>query len=426
MPPGDGVERVPFNRPYYVGDEHAHVLEAIARGHISGCGSFTELCERALEAQLGAPRVLLTPSCTAALEMIAMLLEIRAGDEILMPSYTFASTANAFALRGGVPVFVDIRPDTLNVDETLVEAAITPRTRAIVAVHYAGVGCRMDVLGELARRHGLSLVEDAAHGAMAAQDGRALGTFGRLGALSFHETKNLTCGEGGALIINDPGLIARAEVLRDKGTNRSAFLRGELDRYTWVDLGSSMALSDLNAAFLWAQLESAAAITGRRLAIWNRYHAAFARLEASGFARRPVIPAGNDHNAHMYHLVLDNGELRDAFIDAVRRRRVDVVFHYVPLHSSPAGRRLGRCSGALAQTTRQSERVVRLPLWAAMTEAIVDRVIDAVEAAAAELGGPARVGASERAGVAGSDGAGVAASALGRVGASDGAAVAEP
>jgi dTDP-4-amino-4,6-dideoxygalactose transaminase len=381
------MDHVPFNRPYYVGDEHAHVLEAIARGHISGCGSFTSRCELALAVQLGAPRVLLTPSCTAALEMAALLLEIGPGDEILMPSYTFASTANAFALRGGVPVFVDIRPDTLNIDETLVERAITPRTRAIAVVHYAGVGCDMEVLCELADRHGLSIVEDAAHAAMATDDGRPLGTFGRLGTLSFHETKNLTCGEGGALIINDPSLIARAEVLRDKGTDRSAFLRGERDRYTWVDIGSSMALSDLNAAFLWAQLESAEPITRRRLAIWNRYHDAFAGLESAGFARRPIVPARSGHNAHMYYLVLSDETWRDPFIEAVRRRGVDAVFHYVPLHSSPAGRRFGRCSGALDQTTCQAERVVRLPLWAAMTDDVSDRVIAAVEAAAAELAG---------------------------------------
>jgi dTDP-4-amino-4,6-dideoxygalactose transaminase len=399
--PADGtpdvglVEQIPFNRPYYVGDEHAHVLEAIARGHISGCGGFTERCERELERMLGAPRVLLTPSCTAALEMAALLLDVAAGDEILMPSYTFTSTANAFALRGGVPVFVDIRPDTLNIDEALVEAAITERTRALVAVHYAGVGCEMDVLCELAERYGLAVVEDAAHAAMAAHGGRPLGTFGRLGALSFHETKNMTCGEGGALIINDRSLIARAEVLRDKGTNRSEFLRGDVDRYTWVGLGSSMALSDLNAAFLWAQLESAALITGRRLAVWERYHEAFAGLESSGFARRPVVPARSDHNGHMYYLMLDDAELRDSFIQAVRRRGVDAVFHYVPLHSSPAGRRLGRCSGSLAQTTRQSERVVRLPLWAAMTPATCDRVIAAVSAAVAELTAPAPIGSTD-------------------------------
>jgi dTDP-4-amino-4,6-dideoxygalactose transaminase len=379
------LDHVPFNRPYYVGDEHEHVLQAIAAGHISGSGRFTERCERELEAQLGVPRVLLTPSCTAALEMAAMLLDIAPGVEIIMPSFTFTSTANAFALRGGVPVFVDIREDTLNLDERLVEAAITPRTRAIVVVHYAGVGCEMAPLLELAEDYGLALVEDAAHAAMAHHGGRPLGAFGQLGTLSFHETKNLTCGEGGALVIRDPAFVARAEILRDKGTNRSAFFRGEVDRYTWVDVGSSMAMSDMNAAFLWAQLRDAGAITAARLRIWNRYHAAFAELERQGFVRRPIVPAGNDHNAHMYYLLLADCERRDAFIAALGRRRVDAVFHYVPLHSSPAGRRLGRHGGRLTQTTRLSERVVRLPLWAAMTDATCDRVIAAVEEAIAEL-----------------------------------------
>jgi dTDP-4-amino-4,6-dideoxygalactose transaminase len=373
------VEHVPFNRPYYVGDEHRRVLDAIAAGHISASGSFTDHCERELERRLGAARVLLTPSGTAALELAAMLLEIAPGDEVIMPSYTFTSTANAFTLRGAVPVFVDIREDTQNLDERLVEAAITGRTRAIVVVHYAGVGCEMTVLREIAERHGLALVEDAAHAAMASRGGRPLGTQGLLGALSFHETKNLTCGEGGALIVNDRRLVARAEILRDKGTNRSAFLRGEVDRYTWVDLGSSAGLSDLNAAFLWAQLCDADAITTARLRIWDRYHRAFAALEERGLVRRPIVPDGCEHNAHMYYLLLGGPAERDALIAGLRGRGVDAVFHYVPLHSSPAGLRFGRCGGALEQTTRQSGRIVRLPLWAAMTDEICDRVIAAVE-----------------------------------------------
>ncbi len=386
---GEHPEHVPFNRPYYVGDEHEQVLEAIAAGHISASGPFTERCERELETQLGAARVLLTPSCTAALELAAMLLDIGPGDEVVMPSFTFTSTANAFALRGAVPVFVDIREDTLNLDEQFVEAAITSRTRAIVPVHYAGVGCEMEPLLDVAERHGLAIVEDAAHAAMASHRGRPLGTFGRLGTLSFHETKNLTCGEGGALIVSDPALVSRAEVLRDKGTNRSAFLRGEVDRYTWVDLGSSMGLSDLNAAFLWAQLRDGGAITAARLRIWQRYHDAFAELESAGLVRRPVIPPSSDHNAHMYYLLLEDRAQRDGFIAALRGRGVDAVFHYVPLHSSPAGRRLGRASGSLARTSRLSERVVRLPLWAAMTGATCDRVVAAVAAWAAEQPVPA-------------------------------------
>jgi dTDP-4-amino-4,6-dideoxygalactose transaminase len=372
-------DHVPFNLPYYVGDEHRRVLDAIGAGHISASGAFTDRCERELEKRLGAPRVLLTPSGTAALEAAALLLDVGPGDEVILPSFTFASTANAFALRGAVPVFVDIREDTLNLDERLVEAAVTPRTRAIVPVHYAGVGCEMAALGEIAARHGLAIVEDAAHAAMAAVRGCPLGTLGRLGALSFHETKNLTCGEGGALIVNDPELVGRAEILRDKGTNRSAFLRGEIDRYTWVDIGSSLGLSDLNAAFLWAQLGEADAITAARLRIWNRYHRAFAELEALGVARRPIVPEHCEHNAHMYYLLLPDRFERDGLIAGLRRRGVDAVFHYVPLHSSPAGRRVGRGSGSLGQTDRQSRRIVRLPLWAAMTDEIVDRVIAAVE-----------------------------------------------
>jgi dTDP-4-amino-4,6-dideoxygalactose transaminase len=383
------ADRVPFNRPYYVGDEHRRVLDAIAAGHISASGAFTARCERALEDRLTAARVLLTPSGTAALEATALLLGIGPGDEVIMPSFTFSSTANAFVLRGGVPVFVDIRPDTQNLDERLVEAAITSRTRAIVAVHYAGVGCDMAILGEIADRHGLALVEDAAHAAMASHEGRPLGTFGLLGALSFHETKNLTCGEGGALIVNDAALVAQAEILRDKGTNRSAFLRGDIDRYTWVDIGSSFGLSDLNAAFLWAQLCDADAITAARLRIWNRYDRAFAGLETRGLVRRPTVPAECEHNAHMYYLLLPGSAERDALIAGLRRRGVDAVFHYVPLHSSPAGRRLARCSGRLTETERQSARIVRLPLWAAMTDEICDRVIAAVAEAIEEFGRPA-------------------------------------
>jgi dTDP-4-amino-4,6-dideoxygalactose transaminase len=376
------ADHVPFNRPYYVGDEHEQVLDAIAAGHISASGTFTERCERELERRLGAARVLLTPSCTAALELAAMLLDIGPGDEVIMPSFTFASTANAFALRGAVPVFVDIREDTLNLDEQLVEAAITPRTRAIVPVHYAGVGCEMEALLRIATRHGLAVVEDAAHAAMATHRGRPLGMFGQLGTLSFHETKNLTCGEGGALIVSDPALVARAEILRDKGTNRSAFERGEVDRYTWVDIGSSFGLSDLNAAFLWAQLRDADAITAARLSLWHRYHGAFAELETGGSVRRPVVPGSSAHNAHMYYLLLADRARRDDFIEALRRQGIDAVFHYVPLHSSPAGRRFGRPSGTLARTERLSDRVVRLPLWAAMTDATCDHVIAAVNACA--------------------------------------------
>jgi dTDP-4-amino-4,6-dideoxygalactose transaminase len=326
----------------------------------------------------GAGRVLLTTSCTSALEMAAMLLDLRPGDEVIMPSYTFVTTATAFVRAGATPVFVDVREDTLNLDEGLIEAAVTPRTKAIVPVHYAGVGCDMDAIGAVAARHGLAVVEDAAQGVMADIDGKALGTFGALAAVSFHETKNLTCGEGGALYVNDEALIDRAEILREKGTNRAQFFRGMVDKYTWVDVGSSYVLSDLNAAYLWAQLEHAQDITRRRLAIWHRYHDAFAAAEAHGLLRRPVVPAGRHQNAHMYHLVLPTGRQRDALLEALRAEGIGGVFHYVPLHSSPAGRQLGRAPRPLPVTDAMSARVARLPLFTAMSDEDAARVVDGV------------------------------------------------
>ena len=370
---------IPFNRPYMTGKELDYIARAHAQGHLAGDGYFTGLCHDWLESRTGTHKALLTHSCTAALEMAAILAELQPGDEVIMPSYTFVSTANAFVLRGAVPVFVDIRPDTLNLDETRIEKAITPRTRAIVPVHYAGVGCDMDAVQAIAQAHDLTVIEDAAQGIMAAHNGRSLGAMGELGALSFHETKNLISGEGGALLINDPDLVTRAEVIREKGTNRSAFFRGQVDKYTWVDIGSSYLPSELIAAFLWAQMEAADRITVRRRSIWQRLHRGFAALENAGKLRRPVVPTSCTHNAHLYYLLMPSLSQRFALIAGLRAQGIGAVFHYVPLHSSPAGRRYGRAAGTLAVTEEVAERLVRLPLWVGMSDAEVERVIAAVE-----------------------------------------------
>jgi dTDP-4-amino-4,6-dideoxygalactose transaminase len=367
-----------FNKPYVTGRELEFIAEAHKNGHLSGDGPFTRRCHAWLEKTTGAHKALLTHSCTAALEMAALLLGLEAGDEVIMPSFTFVSTANAFALRGAVPVFVDIRADTLNLDENRIEAAITPRTRAICAVHYAGVACEMDAINAIAAKHGLVVVEDAAQGIQSTYHGRPLGTLGALGALSFHETKNIIAGEGGALLIADPRFVERAEIIREKGTNRSQFFRGQVDKYTWVDIGSSYLPSEILAAFLAAQIEEAETINARRLAIWNRYHEAFAALEAAGRLRRPIVPAHCAHNAHMYYLLLDDLDTRTRFIAALKSKDIHPVFHYVPLHSAPAGRKYGRAVGDLAVTDRTSERLVRLPLW--LPDLDQARVIDAVEA----------------------------------------------
>ncbi|HEU4854211.1 MAG TPA: dTDP-4-amino-4,6-dideoxygalactose transaminase [Nitrosospira sp.] len=359
---------IPFNKPYMTGKELWYVSQAHASGHLAGDGIFTKKCNAWLERRIGCEKALLTHSCTAALEMAAILADIQPGDEIIMPSYTFVSTANAFALRGGVPVFVDIRPDTFNIDEALIEAAITPKTRAIVAVHYAGVGCEMDVIMSIAERYGLLVIEDAAQGIMSSYKGRPLGSIGHLAALSFHETKNIISGEGGALLVNDPCFSEKAEIIREKGTNRSLFFRGQVDKYTWVDFGSSYLPSELIAAFLWAQMEEADAITRRRLDIWDAYHGSFEDLETQGLVRRPIIPSGCAHNAHMYYLVLPALETRTTFIDALRLKGIGTVFHYVPLDSSPMGEKHGRKSGMLTQTQLLSDRLVRLPLWLGLEE----------------------------------------------------------
>jgi len=362
--------RIPFNRPHVVGTELEYVTHAHAEGRLAGDGPFTRRCQAWLEQRTGARKALLTHSCTAALEMAAILAEVGPGDEVIMPSYTFVSTANAFVLRGAKPVFVDIRPDTLNLDERQIEAAITPRTRAIVPVHYAGVACAMDAILEIAARHDLLVIEDAAQAIISTYKGRPLGGFGQLAALSFHETKNVVAGEGGALLINDLRLIARAEIIREKGTNRSQFFRGQVDKYTWVDIGSSFLPGEIVAAFLWAQLEQADVITKRRLELWQRYHDAFAPLERDGRLRRPVLTDDCGFNGHMYYLLLRDLEERTRFIDHMTQFGIQCVFHYVPLHSSPTGRQVGRASGALAVTADVSDRLVRLPLWLGLEEHI--------------------------------------------------------
>lgn len=368
---------IPFNRPYMTGKELWYISQAHARGQLAGDGEFTRMCNGWLESRTGAHRALLTHSCTAALEMAALLLDIKDGDEIIMPSYTFVSTANAFVLRGGRPVFVDIRPDTLNIDESKIEAAVTERTRAIVPVHYAGVGCDMDAIMSIARKHGLWVVEDAAQGILSSYKGRPLGSIGHLAALSFHETKNIISGEGGALLVNDPGLAERAEIIREKGTNRARFFRGQVDKYTWVDVGSSYLPSELVAAFLWAQMEEADTITRRRMELWGVYHQMLALAETQGRLRRPVIPPHCTHNAHMYYVLLPDLDRRTQFIDTLKRKEIQAVFHYVPLDGSPAGQTWGQVRDDLLNTHSLSSRLVRLPLWINL-EVEQPRVIQAV------------------------------------------------
>jgi len=354
---------IPFNKPFLTGRELEYIRQAHEAHHLSGDGAFTKRCQAWLEESIGCTRALLTHSCTAALEMAAILADVGPGDEIIMPSFTFVSTANAFVLRGGVPVFVDVREDTLNIDESRIEGAITARTKAIVAVHYAGVACEMATIRDLAARHGLLVIEDAAQAIGAAYRGKPLGSLGHLAALSFHETKNLISGEGGALLVNATELAARAEIVREKGTNRGAFFRGEVDKYTWVDVGSSFLPSDILAAFLWAQMEQAESLAQRRRALWDNYHRAFADLERPPHLRRPIVPRDATPNGHGYYLLLADLDQRQEFIAALRRDGVNAVFHYVPLHSSPAGRKFGRSSGPMSVTDSVAERLVRLPSW---------------------------------------------------------------
>ncbi len=368
-----------FNFPHMVGAELEYLQDACKRGRLAGGGEYTKRCSEQLVRYLdGSSSVLLTHSCTAALEMAALLTEIQAGDEVIMPSYTFASTANAFVLRGGVPVFVDIRPDTLNIDERLIEAAITPRTRAIVAVHYAGVACEMDTILDVARRHDLRVIEDAAQALGSRYRGRKLGTLGDLAAFSFHETKNIVSGEGGALVVNNPRFAERAEIIREKGTNRSRFFRGLVDRYTWVDVGSSYLPSELVAAFLYAQLQHIDEINGLRMDIWKRYETALGGLAEEGLVSLPVVPSTCVHNAHLFYLLTRTHAERSGLLAALRGNGIGAVFHYVPLHSSDAGKRFGRTGSSMEVTDDLSNRLVRLPIYPDLTAAEFGLVCESV------------------------------------------------
>ena len=370
---------IPFNQPYMTGKELYYIAEAKFEGSLAGDGGFTKRCHSWLEEKTGCNKALLTHSCTAALEMSALLLDIAAGDEIIMPSFTFVSTANAFVLRGAIPVFVDIREDTLNIDERLIEAAITSKTKAIVAVHYAGVGCEMDTILAIAKKHGLKVVEDAAQGVMATYKGRALGSIGDIGAYSFHETKNVISGEGGALLVNDSMLALRAEIIREKGTDRSRFFRGEVDKYTWQEVGSSFLPGELIAAFLWAQLEEAESITKKRLAMWDNYHQMLESVEKTGALRRPIIPNECQHNAHMYYILLAPEIDRQKVLNELKRNNIYSVFHYVPLHSSPGGKQYGKVSGEMQKTNHCSERLIRLPLWIGLENEQQKQIINSLD-----------------------------------------------
>ena len=375
------LEFIPFNRPYLTGNELAYVGQAQQNFHLSGDGPFTKQCSEWLEQRTGSPKVLLTHSCTSALDLAALMLDLKSGDEVILPSFTFVSTANAFVLRGAVPVFVDIREDTLNLDERQIEAAITPRTRVIAPVHYAGVSCEMDAITTIAKRHDINIVEDAAQGVMAHYKDSALGSIGRLGSFSFHETKNIMSGEGGCILVNDPALASAAEIMREKGTDRSRFFRGEVDKYNWQDVGSSLLPNEMTAAFLWAQLEQAEYITSERLKIWHRYHGMLAGLEQEGLLRRPIVPDDCKHNGHMYYLLLAPQIDRSAVLTALKQQGIHAVFHYVPLHTSPAGKRFGRAAGELNNTTELSERLIRLPFWIGLSESQQQRICDTLNEA---------------------------------------------
>ena len=373
--------RIPFNRSSLVGNEQRYIAEAMSIGQVAGDQTFTRKCHALLERELTVRRALLTTSCTHALEMAAMLLNVSAGDEVVIPSYTFVSTANAFVLRGATPVFVDVRPDTLNLDETLLERAITPRTKAIVPVHYAGVACEMDAIMQIASARRVAVVEDNAHGIFGRYRGRMLGTFGAMATLSFHETKNITCGEGGALLINDQSLIERAEIIREKGTNRARFFRGEVDKYTWVDIGSSYLMSDVLAAFLYGQLEAWREIQAKRRTIWERYDNALRAWAAERGVRTPIVPPQCAQSFHMYYLLLPSPQARAAMIAHLKSRGILAVFHYLPLHLSDMGRRFGGKAGDCPVSEDVSERLLRLPFYYALGDAEQDEVIAAVKEA---------------------------------------------
>ncbi len=370
--------RIPFNRPGLAGKESDYIREAIAAGHVSGDGPFTRKCHKLLEHLLGVPKAFLTTSCTHALEMAALLLNIQPGDEVIVPSFTFVSTVNAFVLRGAHPIFIDIRQDTLNMDEEQLERLITPRTRAVVPVHYAGVGCEMDAITAVAGRHAIAVVEDNAHGFLGTYKGKNLGTFGCLAALSFHETKNFICGEGGALLINDLAHVERAEIIREKGTNRSRFFRGEVDKYTWVDIGSSFLPTDILAAFLYAQLEARDRIQSMRRRVWEYYDAHLQDWAKELGVQLPTVPSHCEHPYHMYYLLLPLSERRDAMIDHLRGDGIHSVFHYLPLHLSQMGQRFGGKKGDCPITEGVSGRLLRLPFYNELSEADQARVVESI------------------------------------------------
>lgn len=370
---------IAFNVPPYTGKEIKYIEEAVANHKICGDGAFTKKCNEWIEEKTGTPKALLTTSCTHATELAAILADIQPGDEVIMPSYTFVSTADAFVLRGATVVFVDIRPDTMNIDENLIEAAITDKTRAIVPVHYAGVSCEMDKIMEIAKKYNLCVIEDAAQGIMSTYKGKALGTIGDYGCFSFHETKNFSMGEGGAILIQKEDKIEEAEIIREKGTNRAKFFRGQIDKYTWVEKGSSYLPSDMNAAYLYAQLELAEEITADRMATWNMYHEAFEELEQKGLAERPFIPEHCTHNAHMYYLKCKDLEERSSLISYLKENDILAVFHYIPLHSAPAGAKYSRFHGEDKFTTAESERLVRLPLYYGLKKEEVEYIIGKVK-----------------------------------------------
>ena len=370
---------IPFNKPFIVGKELYYIAEATLKNQrLAGAGPFTSLCERWLEKQLGSYRAFLTHSCTAALEMAALLSGLVSGDEVIMPSFTFVSTANAFVLRGARPVFVDIRPDTLNIDERLIEEAIGPRTRVIAPIHYAGIGCEMEVINDIAERHGLLVVEDAAHGLLSSHKSRTLGSMGDFGCLSFHETKNIICGEGGALLVNDRKFVERAEIIRDKGTNRGEFSRGLVDKYTWVDMGSSYLPSEITAAFLWAQLEKAHEIINKRLKLSGRYDVLLRPLAEKGFFQLPASSVKNYSNGHIYYILLESRQTRDDLMRFLASKSITAIFHYVPLHSSKAGRKYGKTIGGMCVTDDTSDRLLRLPLYFQMTEEELEFVSNSI------------------------------------------------
>jgi dTDP-4-amino-4,6-dideoxygalactose transaminase len=373
------ASEIPFNRPSLVGNEHQYIDQALASGKLSGNGTFARRCADWLEQRIGS-KALITPSCTASLEMSGILASLGPGDEVIVPDFAFVSTANAFVLRGAVPVFVDVDPHTLNIDPEAIEDALTERTRAIVVIHYAGVACDMERIGQIAARNDVVVIEDAAHSIEAFYHGRPLGSIGDIATFSFHETKNVQCGEGGALLVNDARLVERAEIVQEKGTDRSRFFNGKVDKYTWRDMGSSYLLSEVASAFLWAQLEHAERITEERRGVWSRYFEGLESLEHEGLLRRPIVPPGCEHSGHLFYVLLPTETLRDAMLRALAERGVHAVFHYLPLHDSPGGRRYGRLAAAVPTSKDVSSRLLRLPLWAGFGEERTEAVIDAVYA----------------------------------------------